>query len=103
LHGGPQGGAWPDLLRRSPAAHTLGVLSHGIEPAGDLQDINHRWSAVYGVDPDGAVLIRPDGFVAWRRRSADGGAQAALDAACDRLQTGNDASRVTPLSQRRHL
>jgi hypothetical protein len=25
-------------------------------------------AAAYGIDPDGAVLIRPDGHIAWRSR-----------------------------------
>jgi 2-polyprenyl-6-methoxyphenol hydroxylase-like FAD-dependent oxidoreductase len=94
LCGGPNGHIWPDLLERSPAVAALGVASHGIEPAGDLQDANHRWSAAYGLDPDGAVLIRPDGFVAWRRRNADGDAQAALDTALDRVLSRHGESRV---------
>ena len=27
-----------------------------------------RFEALYGVEPDGAVLVRPDGFVGWRAR-----------------------------------
>ncbi|MGW1537867.1 aromatic-ring hydroxylase C-terminal domain-containing protein, partial [Streptomyces aureus] len=30
-------------------------------PAGDAD-----WAQVHGVGPEGAVLVRPDGFVAWR-------------------------------------
>jgi putative polyketide hydroxylase len=30
----------------------------------------HKWEAAYGVAEGGAVLIRPDGHVAWRRASA---------------------------------
>jgi hypothetical protein len=85
LFGGPKGEAWRDLLRHSPAVAALGAVCHCLEPAGDLQDVNHRWSAAYGVDADGAVLVRPDGVVAWRRRSAGGSAQSALDAAFDRV------------------
>lgn len=81
LCAGPQSRAWRDLLDRSPSTGALRVVYHGIEPAGELQDINQRWPAASGVDTDGAMLIRPDGFVAWRRRNADAGAQAALDAA----------------------
>lgn len=90
LHCGPKGDAWPDLLRASPAAAALGVVCHGTEPAGELQDVHHRWSVAYGLDADGAVLIRPDGFVAWRRDHADGNAQVALDAACGRVLMRDD-------------
>jgi hypothetical protein len=32
------------------------------------------------------VLIRPDGFIAWRRSTADGEAASAFDAALEHLQ-----------------
>lgn len=57
----------------------------GIEPAGDLQDLNGRWTEAFDVEGDGAVLIRPDGFVAWRRRNTGPTAEADLDAAFDRV------------------
>jgi hypothetical protein len=37
------------------------------------------------VGPDGAVLIRPDGFIAWRHATAADGAKA-LDDALERLR-----------------
>jgi 2-polyprenyl-6-methoxyphenol hydroxylase-like FAD-dependent oxidoreductase len=84
LVSGPKGTIWREILERSPAG-TLGVVCHGMAPAGDLQDVNGRWSAAFGVGDEGAVLIRPDGFVAWRRADATGDALAALDAALTRL------------------
>lgn len=36
--------------------------------AADLVDIEQRWAAAYGVPESGAVLVRPDGFIAWRGR-----------------------------------
>jgi hypothetical protein len=37
---------------------------------GDLVEVENRWSDSYGVTNAGAVLVRPDGFVAWRARDA---------------------------------
>ena len=82
---GPQGHVWPDVLRRSPTADAFRVLHSGMRPAGELADVAGRWSAAYGVDPDGAVLIRPDGFIAWRCHAAGRNAQTNLDEAFDRL------------------
>lgn len=31
-----------------------------------MVDIDGRWAATTGLPPDGAVLVRPDDFVAWR-------------------------------------
>jgi 2-polyprenyl-6-methoxyphenol hydroxylase-like FAD-dependent oxidoreductase len=48
------------------------------DPAGS----ERRWPELYGVADDGAVLVRPDGFVAWRaRRKPADPASALLDAA----------------------
>jgi putative polyketide hydroxylase len=51
------GTPWPPLI-----AFTVGKDC-------DLSDPDSNWHDAYGVDPDGAVLVRPDGHVAWRSRS----------------------------------
>jgi 2-polyprenyl-6-methoxyphenol hydroxylase-like FAD-dependent oxidoreductase len=76
--------AWSDCARRSPAARALGIEWHGVRPAGDPGESGRRFSTTYGVGTDGAVLIRPDGFIAWRHPNAADGAQA-LESALDRL------------------
>jgi putative polyketide hydroxylase len=82
---GPRGQIWSDVLSRSGVCATTEVVCHRIEPAGTLKDVNNRWSALYHVDDDGAVLIRPDGFIAWRRKNAAGNPQADLAAALRRV------------------
>ncbi len=80
LLAGPQAGAWFDAARSAgPAvsAHRLGT---------DLVDVEDRWPQAHGVGAAGAVLVRPDGFVAWRAPGApDGDAAGALAAVLDRL------------------
>ena len=60
----------------------------------DVNDATGQLEALYGTGPDGAVLVRPDGFVAWRSSAAHvdaaGELTAALDAALGR--------RSSPLS-----
>jgi 2-polyprenyl-6-methoxyphenol hydroxylase-like FAD-dependent oxidoreductase len=51
------GTSWPSLM----------VFTVGDD--ADLSDPDGNWHDAYGVDADGAVLIRPDGHVAWRSRS----------------------------------
>src|SRR5206468_2965754 len=51
------GPSWPPLT-----AYTIGE-------SGNLGDIDGNWHDAYGVDTDGAVLVRPDGYVAWRSRA----------------------------------
>jgi putative polyketide hydroxylase len=38
--------------------------------AADLVDLDGTWPRYYGIDDNGAVLIRPDGHVSWRARCA---------------------------------
>lgn len=56
--------AEPGAAWRDAAAHCADVRvdSHVLTESG--------WPDLYGVSPDGAVLVRPDGHVAWRSRTA---------------------------------
>jgi tetracenomycin A2 monooxygenase-dioxygenase len=53
------GHAW----RAAAAAHSCGV------PVDSHVMAEPQWPDLYGVAPDGAVLVRPDGHVAWRSRT----------------------------------
>lgn len=50
------------------AAEKLGIklATYCIGADGDMHDLQNGWQARMGVPDEGAVLIRPDGFVAWR-------------------------------------
>jgi putative polyketide hydroxylase len=67
------GTSWPPLL-----AFTIGA-------DGDLGDPDGNWHEVYEVEADGAVLVRPDGYVAWRSRSGAPQPLEALRTALDGL------------------
>ena len=99
----PEGSALARAVR-SKAASLLGGMCEVLEPAGDLRDVDGGALATYGIDADGALLIRPDGFVAWRRRNAGGAAQANLDAAFDHvlsLGARRTSERETKVGARR--
>jgi 2-polyprenyl-6-methoxyphenol hydroxylase-like FAD-dependent oxidoreductase len=42
------------------------IQAYQISTYGDLVDIDSNWQKAYGISGEGAVLIRPDGFVACR-------------------------------------
>ncbi len=67
LLAGPRGEAWCAAVSGDTAAYRIGA---------DLTDPNGDWCEMYGVEPDGAVLVRPDGQIAWRSLAgvADAGA-----------------------------
>jgi putative polyketide hydroxylase len=84
LFAGAAGRAWCDAGRRVSADRTFDLRCFCDGPDGDVRDLNNRWSSVYDVGQEGAVLIRPDGFIAWRSRTASD-PEAALGSAFERL------------------
>jgi hypothetical protein len=48
-------------------------------------DRDGNWHEAYGVETDGAVLVRPDGYVAWRSRSGTSEPGEVLRAVFDGL------------------
>ncbi|SRR6266487_377998 len=63
------GGRWCNAARSISKKLGLYLDTYIIGERGsnaDLIDVNNLWSSTYGVESTGAVLVRPDGFVAWR-------------------------------------
>jgi 2-polyprenyl-6-methoxyphenol hydroxylase-like FAD-dependent oxidoreductase len=60
----PQASAWCDAAARASTALELRIDRYRIDTAG-LNDLD-GFAFAYGLERDGAVLIRPDGHVAWR-------------------------------------
>jgi hypothetical protein len=82
---GSAGGAW-----REAAASVDSALPGVALEVHQLGDGGHRlaegsFTESHDVDEDGAVLVRPDGFVAWRARQA--GAAGQADALVDAIRT----------------
>jgi 2,4-dichlorophenol 6-monooxygenase len=59
------------------------VIGHGAD--ADLRDAGDKWPVLSEVERTGAVLVRPDGHVAWRVQSLPDQPAEALDAALHRL------------------
>jgi 2-polyprenyl-6-methoxyphenol hydroxylase-like FAD-dependent oxidoreductase len=71
LLAGPAGTTWCGA--GTHVARRLGIPLHcyTIGPDGPLIDTTGAWPDLYDVEPDGAVLVRPDGHVAWRSQASD--------------------------------
>jgi putative polyketide hydroxylase len=51
-------------------ALSLGILrALAVGRTGDLVDEESLWPGAFAVEADGAVLVRPDGYVSWRNRT----------------------------------
>jgi putative polyketide hydroxylase len=66
LLAGPQGARWCEAAVAVKASMGIKLSAYRIGPDADLIDLEDGWSARMGVSSEGAVLLRPDGFVAWR-------------------------------------
>ena len=84
LLAGADGEAWR-LAARSAAPSWPPLVAYSIGANTEVSDHDGTWHAVYGIDTTGAVLIRPDGYVAWRSRSGASNPEAMLKAALDRV------------------
>jgi 2,4-dichlorophenol 6-monooxygenase len=63
----------------------LACLALGPGPDADLRDPADAWPALSEVERTGAVLVRPDGHVAWRANTLPDSPVEALDAALHQL------------------
>jgi putative polyketide hydroxylase len=72
---------------RAAAASRRDLAFHQIGATGSLIDLDEAWPERYGVSARGAVLVRPDGLIAWRCQDLRPRADPAclLDAAIGRV------------------
>lgn len=66
LLAGLAGASWQKAASAAVASLGIALSAYQIGAEGDLIDLEHGWRPKMGVPDEGAVLVRPDGFVAWR-------------------------------------
>ena len=88
LLAGAGGAGW----RKAAAKITLNGIpaidAYQFGSGGNLTDAENRWRSKYGVNEDGAVLVRPDGIVAWSIHGAEREPEAALRGTLQRIGLG---------------
>jgi 2-polyprenyl-6-methoxyphenol hydroxylase-like FAD-dependent oxidoreductase len=74
------GAAGTEWRRHASHAASEARLPLDVQQVGDdgLQDPAGGFTAAYGIEPSGCVLVRPDGFVAWRARNREGASATRL-------------------------
>jgi hypothetical protein len=85
LLAGAKGAAWAEAARAMQAGNGIEVASVAVGN-GDLKPADEGWRETYGIDDSGAVLVRPDGYVAWRSPGAAADPAAALAGAMAAIQ-----------------
>jgi hypothetical protein len=68
---GSDADTWRDAGAQVARALAIPFTAFSIGPAGDFEVPEGNWAALYGVEAGGAVLVRPDGHVAWRIRGSE--------------------------------
>ncbi|MEV4889251.1 FAD-dependent monooxygenase [Nonomuraea sp. NPDC055795] len=80
---GPSGRAWETAARKMSDRLSLHLTPLPI--GGELKDMEGQWQERYGVDDTGAVLVRPDGYVAWRAPSLPPSPETTLHEALTKI------------------
>jgi hypothetical protein len=70
LLAGARGRQWRDAARSAAASLRVPLDALTVGPDADIEDPESQWMGASGMEADGAVLVRPDGHVAWRSPSA---------------------------------
>ena len=86
LIAGEEGGAWVEAARLVARARGIPLDAFTVGTTeGDWMDMRDAWRRVREIGPAGAIVVRPDRFVAWRSAAGAADCVAALNAAFDQL------------------
>lgn len=69
LLAGPKGRQWAAAAEQAARGLNLPLDVHVLDGQGPATDPHGKFLSRYGVSESGAVLIRPDGFIAWKAES----------------------------------
>ncbi len=84
LLAGPEGTAWCESARAAVKQLGIEVDVHRVGANG-LVDPNGAFADAYGISSTGAVLVRPDGFVAWRAKTGESASEKKISSALSSL------------------
>ncbi|TEY63937.1 hypothetical protein BOTCAL_0149g00210 [Botryotinia calthae] len=65
---GTKGEAWIDAAKSISETPAIKISAYSTGPNGDLITETNMFETTTGMSPQGAILVRPDGFIAWRAR-----------------------------------
>lgn len=87
LLAGPDGEAWCDAARVAGARLRIELKAYRIALDSEYSDAEQRWPELTGIHADGALLVRPDGIVAWRAKTRADEPQSLLERVVSTLLT----------------
>lgn len=66
---GAAGHAWCNAAMQASARLGVSLDAFRVANSGEIIDPRAKFAAAFGISTSGAVLLRPDGFIAWRAAS----------------------------------
>jgi hypothetical protein len=97
LLAGPEGDGWVDAAAKVSLAWSspIDTVVLNARPLGS--NAVERWTSHLGLDPRGAVLVRPDGHVAWRSSGQRSNVISSLTAAIAAIlgRTGEETRELS--------
>lgn len=85
LLAGSKGGSWRDAANALARERSLPITAYVVGPNEEVSDKGQDFSEAYGLASAGAVIVRPDGVVAWRTDEAPDDAERSVAQAVERL------------------
>ncbi|WP_433226665.1 FAD-dependent monooxygenase [Microtetraspora malaysiensis] len=82
---GPNATGWQRAGQSVAEQTGLPLTVHRIGPDAEIDDPGNRFAAVAGIGTEGALLVRPDNFVAWRATGAHPESREQLAGVLDAL------------------
>jgi 2-polyprenyl-6-methoxyphenol hydroxylase-like FAD-dependent oxidoreductase len=80
LLGGAESNAWCECGKQASKKLRIELDVHRVGADG-LTDPTSGFLSAFGIDPTGTVLVRPDGFVAWRAKTGEGASAEEMESA----------------------
>jgi putative polyketide hydroxylase len=93
LLAGPAGTPWQAATPRVADSFAIDLVAYRLGAEGDLLDPDNGWPAKMAMSPEGAVLVRPDGFVAWRTSTLPASPERRLEQVISSILGLSQASR----------
>jgi hypothetical protein len=85
LLAGTKGHGWREAVGHVATAARPELVAHTISGDDEFSDPDGAWRNLYELDEDGAVLVRPDGYVCWRSHGGVTAVEEVLSTAFDRV------------------